>query len=79
MSRVGFEPTTPVFEQAKTVDTLDRAALMMPAVLELLIFVFSPDDYEFKIIQLNYLSLMNTPSFWKLQNMKWNISQVVNA
>jgi hypothetical protein len=26
MSRVGFEPTTPVFERAKTVYALERAA-----------------------------------------------------
>jgi hypothetical protein len=26
MRRVGFEPTTPVFERAKTVHVLDRAA-----------------------------------------------------
>jgi hypothetical protein len=26
MPRVGFEPTTPVFERAKTVHALDRAA-----------------------------------------------------
>jgi hypothetical protein len=29
MSRVGFEPTTPVFEQAKTVHALDRAATVV--------------------------------------------------
>jgi hypothetical protein len=29
MSRVGFEPTNPVFEQAKTVDALDRAATVI--------------------------------------------------
>jgi hypothetical protein len=29
MSRVGFEPTIPVFERAKTVHALDRAATMI--------------------------------------------------
>jgi hypothetical protein len=29
MPRVGFEPTIPVFEQAKTVHTLDRAATVI--------------------------------------------------
>jgi hypothetical protein len=29
MSRVGFEPTIPVFERAKTVDAFDRAATVI--------------------------------------------------
>jgi hypothetical protein len=29
MSRVGFEPTTPVFERAKTVHAWDRAATVI--------------------------------------------------
>jgi hypothetical protein len=29
MPRVGFEPTTPVFEQAKTVHAVDRAAAVI--------------------------------------------------
>jgi hypothetical protein len=29
MSRVGFEPTIPVFEQAKTVHAVDRAATVI--------------------------------------------------
>jgi hypothetical protein len=29
MSRVGFEPTIPVLERAKAVDTLDRVATMI--------------------------------------------------
>jgi hypothetical protein len=29
MPRVGFEPTIPVFERAKTVDALDRAAAVI--------------------------------------------------
>jgi hypothetical protein len=29
MPRVGFEPTIPVFEQAKTVHALDRAATVI--------------------------------------------------
>jgi hypothetical protein len=29
MPRVGFEPKTPVFEQAKTVHALDRAAIVI--------------------------------------------------
>jgi hypothetical protein len=29
MPQVGFEPTIPVLEQAKTVDALDRADTMM--------------------------------------------------
>jgi hypothetical protein len=29
MSRVGFEPTIPAFERAKTVDALDRAAAVI--------------------------------------------------
>jgi hypothetical protein len=29
MPRVGFEPTIPVFERAKTVHALDRAAAMI--------------------------------------------------
>jgi hypothetical protein len=29
MPRVGFEPTTPVFEWAKTVHALDRAATVV--------------------------------------------------
>jgi hypothetical protein len=29
MHRVGFEPTTPVFERAKTVHALDRAATVI--------------------------------------------------
>jgi hypothetical protein len=29
MPRVGFERTIPVFEQAKTVQTLDRAAIVI--------------------------------------------------
>jgi hypothetical protein len=29
MPRVGFEPTTPVFERAKTVHALDRAATVI--------------------------------------------------
>jgi hypothetical protein len=29
MLRVGFEPTTPVFEQAKMVHALDRAATVI--------------------------------------------------
>jgi hypothetical protein len=29
MSRVGVEPTTPVFERANTVHTLDRAATVI--------------------------------------------------
>jgi hypothetical protein len=29
MPRVGFEPTTPVFEQVKTVHAADRAATLM--------------------------------------------------
>jgi hypothetical protein len=29
MIRVGFEPTTPVFERAKTVYALDRAATVI--------------------------------------------------
>jgi hypothetical protein len=33
MSQVGFEPTIPVFEWAKAVHDLDRAAIMV-AVLE---------------------------------------------
>jgi hypothetical protein len=31
MPRVGFEPTTPVFERAKTVNTSDRAATVIGA------------------------------------------------
>jgi hypothetical protein len=34
MSRVGFEPRTPVFERAKTVHALDRAATVI-AILKL--------------------------------------------
>jgi hypothetical protein len=40
MSQVGFEPTTPVFERAKTVHDLDRAAtvtgtyLLLPSLRE---------------------------------------------
>jgi hypothetical protein len=33
MSRVGFEPTTPVFERAKTVHALKRAATMTVQVI----------------------------------------------
>jgi hypothetical protein len=29
MSQVGFEPTIPVFERAKTVHALDRAAIVI--------------------------------------------------
>jgi hypothetical protein len=29
MPRVGLEPTTPVFERAKTVDALERAATVL--------------------------------------------------
>jgi hypothetical protein len=35
MLRVVFEPTTPVFEQAKTVHALDRAATVIGRLLEL--------------------------------------------
>jgi hypothetical protein len=30
MPHMGFEPTTPVFQRAKTFHTLDRAATMIP-------------------------------------------------
>jgi hypothetical protein len=32
MPRVGFEPTTPVFERVKTVHVLDRAATVIGKV-----------------------------------------------
>jgi hypothetical protein len=32
MPRVGFEPTTPVFESAKRVHALDRAATVIGAI-----------------------------------------------
>jgi hypothetical protein len=34
MSRVGFEPTTPVFEQPKTVHALDPAAAVIGTHLD---------------------------------------------
>jgi hypothetical protein len=33
MPRVGFEPTTPVFEQVKNVHTLDRAATVIDWIM----------------------------------------------
>jgi hypothetical protein len=33
MPRVGFEPTIPVFEQAKTVHALDRATTVIGSML----------------------------------------------
>jgi hypothetical protein len=38
MPLVGFEPTTPVFELAKTVDALDRAATVVGFIMQLLTF-----------------------------------------
>jgi hypothetical protein len=35
MPRVGFEPTIPVFEQAKTVHALDRVATVIDFTLSL--------------------------------------------
>jgi hypothetical protein len=32
MRRVGFEPTTPVFERAKTVRSLDRAPTVIGSI-----------------------------------------------
>jgi hypothetical protein len=45
MSLVGFEPTTPVFERAKTVHALDRAATVIGFCIHytLLKFVQSQD------------------------------------
>jgi hypothetical protein len=35
MPRVGFEPTTPVFKQAKTVHALDRKATVIGSLVTL--------------------------------------------
>jgi hypothetical protein len=40
MPRVGFEPTTPVFEQAKTVHALDRAAIKPLSYIGRIIVLF---------------------------------------
>jgi hypothetical protein len=43
MPEVGFEPTIPVFERAKTVDALDRAATVtdtkIPTGFEIITFL----------------------------------------
>jgi hypothetical protein len=39
MSQVGFEPTIPVFERAKTVHALDGAATVIGNFIRLLLFV----------------------------------------
>jgi hypothetical protein len=40
MPRVGFEPTIPAFERAKTVHALDRAATVIGCVTETPAFLF---------------------------------------
>jgi hypothetical protein len=54
--RVGFEPTTPVFEQAKTVHVSDRTATVIGNVAR----------SDMKIILTNFPLLVTTISFLKL-------------
>jgi hypothetical protein len=42
MSRVGFEPTNPVFERAKTVHALDRRATAMGLIIVIDLPYFIP-------------------------------------
>jgi hypothetical protein len=45
MPQVGFEPTIPLFEQAKTVHTLDRATTVIVTVT-ICIGQLAEDEYE---------------------------------
>jgi hypothetical protein len=49
MSRVGFEPTIPVFERAKTVHALERAATVIGTVAK---FVLHTVHYRWYIRHL---------------------------
>jgi hypothetical protein len=48
MPRVGFEPTTPVFERAKIVHALDRAATVIGFLLYIFYYILwsTQDDYQ---------------------------------
>jgi hypothetical protein len=50
MLKVGFEPTTPVFEGAKTVHALDRVATVIS--LELLLYGLFDDFQELRLYGL---------------------------
>jgi hypothetical protein len=47
MPRVGFGPTTPVYERAKTVHALDRAATVIGSHLYLALYKYLPMTFNF--------------------------------
>jgi hypothetical protein len=50
MSKVGFEPTIPVFERAKTVHALDRAATVIgSAETTIAYYRTTLNSYEFHV------------------------------
>jgi hypothetical protein len=50
MSRVGFEPTTPVFEQAKTVHALDRATTVISLSVNNIVQFPANEDWAMPIL-----------------------------
>jgi hypothetical protein len=62
MPRVGLEPTTPVFERAKTVHALDRAATVIGSIMFYPLHISIITDHRgHRIVTLKWIEFYNTP------------------
>jgi hypothetical protein len=63
MSRVGFEPTTPVFEQTKTVHALDCTATVIVSVRYVVLFLLEHGASLKHFVSLEFLNLRHSVGF----------------